>query len=75
MIPEGYDLDHFQRVLIASRDLQDRPLDMLTLATFLYEDQSKSGTRLKACRSSCYRSQISAAIRSSNTSRMGSPRI
>ena len=46
VIPEGYDLDHFQRVLIASRD-RHLPLDMLTLATFLYGDQSKSGPRLK----------------------------
>ena len=36
VIPDGYKLDHFQRVLIASRDPQSRLLDMLTLATFLY---------------------------------------
>jgi hypothetical protein len=38
VIPKGYDLDHFQRVLITSRDRQNLPLDTLTLATFLYED-------------------------------------
>ena len=36
VISDGYKLDHFQRVLIASRDPQNRLLDMLTLATFLY---------------------------------------
>ena len=43
VIPEGYDVDHFQRILITSRDPRGLPLDMLTLATFLYEDQAKTG--------------------------------
>jgi hypothetical protein len=47
VIPGGYELDRFQRVLVASKDLQNRPLGMLTLATFLYEDESKSDPRLK----------------------------
>jgi hypothetical protein len=35
VIPDGYDVDHFQQVLIASRDPKSLPLDMLSLATFL----------------------------------------
>jgi hypothetical protein len=47
VIPDGYDADSLQRVLIASRDPKGLPLDMLTLATFLYEDEAKTGPRLK----------------------------
>ena len=47
VIPEGYDVDHFQRVLIASRDPRGLQLDMLTLATFLYEDEAKTGPLLE----------------------------
>jgi len=47
VIPEGYDVDHFRRVLIASRDPRGLPLDMLTLATFLYEDEAKTGPLLE----------------------------
>lgn len=47
VIPEGYDVDHFQRVLIASRDPRGLPLDMLSLATFLYEHEGKTGPRLE----------------------------
>jgi hypothetical protein len=47
VIPEGYDVDHFQRVLIASADPRGRPLDMLSLATFLYEDEAKTGLLLE----------------------------
>ena len=47
VISDGYKLDHFQRVLIASRDPKGLPLDMLTLATFLYEDDDKTGPLLK----------------------------
>jgi hypothetical protein len=46
VIPEEYDVDHFQRKLIASRDPRGLPLDMLSLATFLYEDEAKTGPRL-----------------------------
>ena len=45
VIPEGYDVD-LQRVLIASRDPRDLSLDMLSLATFLYENEEKTGPRL-----------------------------
>ena len=46
VIPDGYDVDPFRRVLIASRDPKGRPLDMLSLATFLYEDEAKTGPLL-----------------------------
>jgi hypothetical protein len=47
VIPEGYDVDHFRRVLIASRDPRGLPLDMLSLATFLYENEAKTGPLLE----------------------------
>jgi hypothetical protein len=47
VIPDGYDVDHFQRILIASRDPRGLPLDMLSLATFLYEDEAKTGPLLE----------------------------
>jgi hypothetical protein len=47
VIPEEYDVDHFRRILIASRDLKGLPLDMVTLATFLYEDEAKTGLLLE----------------------------
>jgi hypothetical protein len=47
VIPEGYDVDHFQPILIASRDPRGLPLDMLSLATFLYEDEAKTGPLLE----------------------------
>jgi hypothetical protein len=47
VIPEGYDVDHFQRILIASRDPKGCPLDMLSLATFLYENEAKTGPLLE----------------------------
>jgi hypothetical protein len=47
MIPDGYDVDPFQRVLIASRGPRGCPLDMLGLATCLYDDEGKTGPRLE----------------------------
>ena len=47
VIPEGCDVDRFQRVLIASRDPRGLPLDMLSLDTFLYEDEAKTGPLLE----------------------------
>ena len=46
VIPDGYEADHFQRVLIASRDSKGLPPNMVTLATLLYEDEAKTGPRL-----------------------------
>ena len=42
IVPEGYEAD-----LIASRDPKGLPLDMLSLATFLYEDEAKTGPQLE----------------------------
>ena len=47
VIPDGYDADPFQRVLIASREPKGRPLEMLSLATFLYENEEKTGPLLE----------------------------
>ena len=47
VIPDGYDVDHFQDVLIAGGDPRGRPLDMLSLASFLYEDEAKTGPLLE----------------------------
>src|SRR5262245_1715955 len=47
MIPDGYDVDQFQRILIASRDPKGLPLDMLSLAAFLYEDEAKTAPLLE----------------------------
>ena len=47
VIPEQYDVDHFRRILIASRDLKGLPLDMVSLATFLYENDAETGRLLE----------------------------
>jgi hypothetical protein len=47
VIPEDYGVDHFRHVLIASRDPKGLPLDMLSLANFLYEDEAKTGPLLE----------------------------
>jgi hypothetical protein len=47
VIPDGYDADHFQHVLIAGGEPNSRPLDMLSLASFLYEDEAKTGPLLE----------------------------
>jgi hypothetical protein len=47
VIPDGCDVDHFQDVLIANRDPKGLPRDMLSLASFLYEEAAKTGPRLE----------------------------
>ena len=47
VIPEGYEADVVHSLIIASRDPRNLPLDMLSLATFLYEDEGKTGPRLE----------------------------
>src|SRR6476660_7791322 len=47
VIPEGYEVDHFQRILNASRDPRGLSLDMLSLAPFLYENEDITGPRLE----------------------------
>jgi len=45
-IPDGYEVDPVQHVLIAGSDPNGSPLDRLSLANFLYEDQAKTGPLL-----------------------------
>jgi len=47
IVPEGYEADRAHSLIIASRDPRALPLDMLSLATFLYEDEGKTGLRLE----------------------------
>jgi uncharacterized linocin/CFP29 family protein len=47
VIPEGYEADQTHGLIIASRDPKDLPLDMLSLATFLYGDEAKTGLLLE----------------------------
>jgi hypothetical protein len=46
VVPEGYEADRAHSLIIASRDPRGLPLDMLSLATFLYETEEKTGPRL-----------------------------
>ncbi len=47
VISDGCEVDPPQNVLIAGRDPNSRPLDTLSLATFLYEDEAKTGSLLE----------------------------
>ena len=47
IVPEGYEAHQVHSVIIASRDPKGLPLDMLGLATFLYEDEARTGPRLE----------------------------
>jgi hypothetical protein len=47
MIPDGYEVDPVQHVLIDGRDPNGSPLDRLSLASFLYEDEAKTGPLLE----------------------------
>jgi hypothetical protein len=47
VVPEGYEADQTHSLIIASRDPTGLPLDMLSLATFLYEDGAKTGPLLE----------------------------
>jgi hypothetical protein len=47
IVPEGYEADQPHSLIIASRDPRGLPLDMLSLATFLYESEAKTGPRLE----------------------------
>ena len=47
VVPEGYEADQARSLIVASRDPRGLPLDMLSLATFLYEDEGKTGPRLE----------------------------
>ena len=47
MVPEGYEADQTHSLIIATRDPKGLPLDMLSFATFLYEDEAKTGPLLE----------------------------
>ena len=47
IVPEGYEADQRRSLVIASRDPTGLPLDMLSLAAFLYEDEARTGPRLE----------------------------
>ena len=47
VVPEGYEVDQAHSLIVASRDPRGLPLDMLSLATFLYEDEAKRGPLLE----------------------------
>ena len=47
IVPEGYEADQTHSLIIASRDPKGLPLYMLSLATFLYENEAKTGPLLE----------------------------
>jgi len=47
IVPDGYEADQTHSLIIASRDPKGLPLDMLSLATFLYENEAKTGPLLE----------------------------
>ena len=47
VIPDGYDVDPLRHGLVADADPGAHPLDVVSLATFLYEDEAKTGPRLE----------------------------
>src|SRR5262245_27526012 len=47
VIPEGYDADVVHSLIIASGDGRGLPLEMLSLASFLYENEAKTGPLLE----------------------------
>jgi hypothetical protein len=46
-VSEGYEADKAHSLTVASRDPRGLPLDMLSLATFLCEDEAKTGRLLE----------------------------
>jgi hypothetical protein len=46
VIPDGYDVDALQHVLIVGTDPNSHPLEVISLASFLYEDEAKTGPLL-----------------------------
>ena len=47
LVPERYNVSSERNLIIASGDPRGLPLDMLGLATFLYEDEAKTGPLLE----------------------------
>jgi hypothetical protein len=47
IVPGGYEADQAHSLIIASRNPRGLLLDMLSLASFLYEDEGQTGPRLE----------------------------
>ncbi len=47
LVPDGYNVSPERGLIIASGDLKGRPLDMLSFATFLYENEAETGPLLE----------------------------
>jgi hypothetical protein len=47
LVPDGYDVRPDRSLIIASGDRKDLPLDMLSFATFLYENAAETGPLLE----------------------------
>ena len=47
IVPEGYEADQIHSLIIASRDPRGLPLDMVSLAAFLYENEATTGPLLE----------------------------
>jgi hypothetical protein len=47
IVPKGYEADQAHSLIIASSDPRGLLLDMLSLASFLYEDEGQTGPRLE----------------------------
>ncbi len=46
-VPEGYDFGPLRHVLVGGTDPRGLPPDIVSLATFLYEDEAKTGPRIE----------------------------
>jgi hypothetical protein len=46
-VPDGYDVSPEHSLIIASRDSKGLPLDMISFATFLYENEAETGPLLE----------------------------
>jgi hypothetical protein len=47
LVPDGYDASPQRSLIMASRDPKGFPLDMLSFATFLYENEADTGPLLE----------------------------
>ena len=47
LVLDGYDASPERSLIIAGRDPKDLPLDMLSFATFLYENEAETGPLLE----------------------------
>jgi hypothetical protein len=47
LVPDGYNVSPERSLIIASGDSKGRPLDMLSFATFLYENEAETGALLE----------------------------